>query len=217
MEPVDPLHQLANRVDDRVELDADRSVFAGRFDDDREREVVREIQPAAERAREHRRMDAVELEDLLRDRLVLRVEQAVRAGTGEALVEQFEVGGETVVRGVVAGERFGEVEDEIDIQLREAVQALDRSVEDVAIGLVTEFAQRLGDFVLDFFLVEGARERRLVGGCGLFGRFPAIVEDGNLQCAQSAGIIADRFGPRVDRLLPAPAAAPYDDRRGAPA
>ena len=139
------------------------------------REVVREIEAAAERAREHRRVDAVELEDLLRDRLVLRVEQAVRSGAGEALAEQLEVGGDAVVRGVVAGERFGQVEDQIAIQLREGVQAFRRSVEDVEVGVVPELAERLGDFVLDFFLVERARQRRLVGGGAR--RLPAPPSD----------------------------------------
>ena len=94
-------------------------------------EVVREVQAAAERAREDRRVDAVELENLFRHRLVLRVEQAMRAGPGEALAEQLEIRGDAVVGGVVPGERLGQVEHEIAIELGEAVQALGRSVEHV--------------------------------------------------------------------------------------
>ena len=111
------IRSISSRIDDDdgVELDADRAVLARRLDDDRELEVVREVEAAAKRAREDRRVDAVELEDLLGDRLVLRVEQAVRAGAGEALVDQLEVGGDAVVGGVVAGERLGEVEDEIAV------------------------------------------------------------------------------------------------------
>ena len=69
------IRSISSRIDDDdgVELDADRAVLARRLDDDRKLEVVREIEPAAERPREHRRVDAVELEDLLRHRLVLRV------------------------------------------------------------------------------------------------------------------------------------------------
>ena len=56
-----------------------------------------------------------------------------------------------------------------------AVQALGRSVEHVERRLVSELAQRVGDFVLDFFLVERARQRRLVGRGG--SRRPAPPSD----------------------------------------
>jgi hypothetical protein len=72
VEPVDPFHQLADRVDHGAELDADRPVLARRLDDDWEMQVVREIETAAEGLRKDRRVDAVELEDLLREGFVLR-------------------------------------------------------------------------------------------------------------------------------------------------
>ena len=175
VQPVDALHQLADRRHHGVELDADRAVLARRLDDHRELEVVREVEAAAVRAGEHRRVDAVELEDLLRDRLVLRVEQAVRAGAGEPLVDQLEVGGDAVVGGVVAGERLGEVEDQIALHPRQRVQALERSVEHVQRRLVPELAERVGDFVLDFLLVERARQRRLVRGAAA--ALPALPSD----------------------------------------
>ena len=55
---------------------------------------------------------------------------------------------------------------------------------------MSELAERFGDFVLDFFLVERARQRRLVRWrrVGLFRLFPAIVEDGDFQFAQSVGL-----------------------------
>ena len=59
------------------------------------------------------------------------VEQAVRSRAGEALVDELEVGGDAVVGGVVAGERLGEVEDQIAVHARDRVEALDRSVEAV--------------------------------------------------------------------------------------
>ena len=53
-----------------------------------------------------------------------------------------------------------------------------------SVALVAELAERVGDFVLDFFLVEGARQRRLVGGRGVLVRLlPPIVEDDNVQAA----------------------------------
>ena len=81
VQPVDALHQLADRRHDGVELDADGAVLARRLDDDRELEVVGEVEPAAIGTGEHRRMNAVELEDLLGDALVLRVEQPVRSAS----------------------------------------------------------------------------------------------------------------------------------------
>ena len=92
-----------------------------------------------------------------------------------------------VVGRVVAGERLGEVEDEIAIHARQRVQPLGRPVEDVEGRLVPELDERLGDFVLDFFLVERARQRRLVGRTrgGVFRLLPPIVEDDDIQCAHS--------------------------------
>src|SRR5204863_9921994 len=104
MKPVDPLHQLTDRRNHRIELDSDRSILAGRLDDDREFEIVRKIEPAPIRTRENGGMNAVEFENLLGDRLVLPVEQSARAGTGDPLFEQLEVGGDAVVGRVVAAE-----------------------------------------------------------------------------------------------------------------
>ncbi len=107
----------------------------------------------------------------------------MRSRAGESLVDQLEVGRDAVVGGVVAGERLGEVEDQIAVHPRERVQALGRAVEDVQRRVVPELAERVGDFVLDFFLVERARQRRLVGGrgAGLLRLLPAIVEDDDVQ------------------------------------
>ena len=108
---------------------------------------------------EHRRVDAVEGEDLLRDRLVLRQHQAVGAGAGVPLADQLEEAGDLEVGGVVVGKRLGEVEDQIALHPRQRQQALLRAVELVHHRLVSELGQRLGDFLLDFFLVERARRR----------------------------------------------------------
>ena len=120
---------------------------------------MREIEPAAIRPREDRRVQAVKLENLLGDGLVLRVEQAVRSRAGEPLVDQLEIRRDAGVGAVVAGERLGEIEDEIAVHARDRMEALDRSVEAVQGGGVAKLAERVGDFVLDFFLVERARQR----------------------------------------------------------
>src|SRR5688572_20363637 len=107
-------------------------------------------------------MDAVELQDLLRDALVLREKKAVGSGAGEALLNQLEIGGNAVVSRIVAAERFGEVENQIAIDARQRVQPFERSVENVERRVVAELAERFGNFLLDFFLVQRPRERCLV-------------------------------------------------------
>ena len=125
-------------------------------------QVVREIEPAAERLGEDRRVDAVEREDLLRDRLVLRQHQAVRARAGVVLADQLEEAGDLEVGGVVVGKRLGQVEHQVAFDPRQRQQALRRAVELVHHRLVTELGQRLGDLLLDFLLVERAGDRRLL-------------------------------------------------------
>jgi hypothetical protein len=62
------------------------------------------------------------------------------------------------------------------------VQALDRPIETVERRLVTELAQRLRNFLLDFLLVERARQRRLLSRRRfLFRLLPPIVEDYDVQ------------------------------------
>ena len=67
------------------------SRLARGFDDDGELEVVRKIEPAAKRLGKRGRVDAVKGEDLLRNRLVLRQHQAVRARPRVLLANQLEV------------------------------------------------------------------------------------------------------------------------------
>jgi hypothetical protein len=84
----------------------------------------------------------------------------VRTGAGEPLGDQFQIRRDARVGGVVAREGFRQIEDEIAVQARERVEALDRSVEAVKRRVMTEFAERVGNFVFDFLLVERARQRR---------------------------------------------------------
>ena len=143
------------------------------------------IQAAAERARKHRRVDPVELENLFGDRLVLPVQEPARPGARDPLPQQLEIRGNAVVSGVVSAERFREIEDEIAVDAGQRVKRLRRSVEQVQRRVVSELAQRFRDFVLDFFLVERAGQRPLVRGwcIRLVGFFPAIVKDDDVQFA----------------------------------
>ena len=78
----------------------------------------------------------------------------------KSLADELEIRGDVVVGGVVAGERFAEVENEIAVELGQGVEALQRAVELVQRRLVLELRERVDDFVFDFFLVERADERR---------------------------------------------------------
>ena len=72
-----------------------------------------------------------------------------------------------------------------------AEQALGRAVELVLDGLVPELDERLGHFVLDLLLVEGARDGRLVGGRALLGLLvhqDAVVENDDVRVCSSSRI-----------------------------
>ena len=113
------------------------------------------------------------------------IEPSSRAGA--PFVDALAVRGLGVVRRVVAGKRLREIEDEIAIEARQRMQPLGGSVEDVEVGDVSQLDERFGDFVLDFFLVERACQRRFVGGtaAGFFRLLPTVVEDDDIQCAHS--------------------------------
>ena len=119
MQPVDPFHQLADRIDDRAELNADRPVLARRLDDDREVQVVGEVETAAVRPGEHGRMHAVKLEDLLRDGLVLRHHQAVGARSRVSLANQLEKSRNLEIGRIIAGKRLGEIEHQVAFHPRQ--------------------------------------------------------------------------------------------------
>ena len=112
---VDPLHQLLDGADDRARVDADRAVLGGRLDDQRERDVVGVVELAPVGGREEGRPDAVEGEDLLGERLVLRQVERVGPGARVGASEQVEVRGDVHVLGVVAGVGLGQVEEQVGI------------------------------------------------------------------------------------------------------
>jgi hypothetical protein len=113
----------------------------------------------------------------------------MRPAAGERLAEQLHVRGDAVVGGVVPAEGLGEVEDQVGVDACQGVQALHRAVEHVQRGVVPEPAERFGDFVFDFLLVERARQRDLVTrrGRGIIRFVPAIVKNKNVQFAHKCG------------------------------
>jgi hypothetical protein len=71
------MRSISSRIELTTALNSIPTVLARGLHDDRELEVVREVEAAAIGSCEHRGMNAVELEDLLRVSLVLRIQQAV--------------------------------------------------------------------------------------------------------------------------------------------
>ena len=188
VQPVHALHQLANGVDDGAELDADRPVFTGRLDDHGKVEVVREIEPTAVALGEYGRMDAMEREDLLRNRLVLRQHQAVGARTGVPFPDQIEERRDLEVRGVVIGKRLGQVENQIAVEARQCQQALGVAVQLVEHRVVTQLAEDFGDFVLYFLLIERPDDRRLLDRSRRLFVFNehTVIENDDFQFAHAA-------------------------------
>jgi hypothetical protein len=125
-------------------------------------QVVREIETAAEGFRKDRRVDAMKLEDLLREGFVLRHHQAVRARSGVILANEFEKAGDLEVGRVVAGKRLGQVEHQVAFHPRQRQQALRRPVELVHRRLVTKLGEGVGDLFFHFLLVQRAGDRRLL-------------------------------------------------------
>jgi hypothetical protein len=121
---VDALHEVLDRLAQRVERDADRAVLARGLDDHRELQVVRPVEAPAMHGGEIRRPDPVEGEDLLGERLVLREVEAARPGAVYFLCSRVEVGGEVDVLGVVAGPRLGEVEDQVALEIGQGLERL---------------------------------------------------------------------------------------------
>jgi hypothetical protein len=80
-------------------------------------DLVGVLELAAKRRREVRRADVVEGEDLLREGLVLREVERLRAGARVGPSEKVEVRRDVHVLRVVAGVRLGHVEEELGTAL----------------------------------------------------------------------------------------------------
>src|SRR6185312_13292727 len=126
---------------DGAVIDADGSVLGNRFDDQRKFNVVRVIGAAFVGSGEVRRLDFVKVENLLGDGFVLREIESLRIAASVGDVQQFEVSGDVLVHGVIAGVRLGEVDDEVGAAFGQRQQRLILAVEDVIGRLVTELGQ----------------------------------------------------------------------------
>src|SRR6266481_3782949 len=84
-------------------------------------------------------LDVVKSENLLGNRFVLRQKNRVRAGPGKGDAEQIDICDHVHFLGVVAVERFGQVENEIGIATRKRMQRLRTPVQFEVRGLVAEF------------------------------------------------------------------------------
>ena len=177
---VDALHQLLDRAAYRAELDADRAVLARRLHDHRELDVVGVLGAAAEHRGEVRGVDAVEREDLLGQRLVLREVQAVRAGAGVAPPEQLQERRHVRVVAVVPRERLDQVEDQVGLGLGDLDQARRRAVEAQEHGVVAVLLERLVDF-LDVLVRGLALGARLVPFLALVVFPPVVVENADAE------------------------------------
>ncbi len=113
MQPIHALHQLPDGVDDGAELDANRAILPRGFDDDGKLQVVGKIKSSAIALGERGRVDAMEGEDLLGERLVLGQGQPDRWRAGVALAEELEQRGDILLLLVDPGDRLADVEDRI--------------------------------------------------------------------------------------------------------
>src|SRR5215471_19065712 len=104
-------------------------------------------------------MNPVEGEDLFRDCLILGEHQPMRARAGVLLPEKLEKRRYLEISGVIVGERFAEIEDQVAVDSRQREEAFDRAVDLVKHWLVTEFDEGLVDFLFNFFLVERTNDR----------------------------------------------------------
>jgi hypothetical protein len=177
---VDALHQVLDRLAQRVERDPDRAVLARGLDDHRELQVVRPVEAPAVHARKIRSADPVEGEDLLGKRLVLREVEAAGAGARVLAMEQVEVGGEVDVLGVVARPRLGEVEHEVALGVGEHLERLGRAVHLDVERRMPVRPERLVDLLAIFLfgLPAAARRLRLLR---LLAVVPHVVEHRNPQ------------------------------------
>src|SRR6185312_16492306 len=110
---VNAFHQFLHAVHHRVLVDADGAVFRRRLHNQREADVLRVIETAAKTSSEVGRLNAMELEKLFRQRLVLGEIKRLRAGSSVGTPKQVEVSGDVHLFGIVAGVRFSEIEKQV--------------------------------------------------------------------------------------------------------
>src|ERR1019366_1444677 len=138
---------LLDVLDDRAGIDADRSILPRRLDDERKKNVVGMFKASAIGSRKEWSLDAVKREDLFGNRFVLGKNNGMGTGTRVAQSQQIDIGDHVHLLGVIAVERFGQVEKEVGIAPRERVQRLRTSIQLEIRRLVPQLLYRFEDFL----------------------------------------------------------------------
>ena len=167
MQPVHPFHQLANGRHNGAELDPNRPVLARRLDDDRKLQIVREIEPATERFGEDRRVNAVKA------KIFFAIALSCASINPFAPVHVYLRPRRSRKAPILKSAVSSSANDSARLKTR-SQSALARPSRlfcvpsnSYAHWLVAKLRQRVGNFLLDFFLVERADDGRLVGRSGL--------------------------------------------------
>jgi hypothetical protein len=113
-----PAGELLLVLDDRRLRDAGRRFEEQRFDDQREAETLRQRKPMT-RTDHHElgNRDAMVGEQLLRQRLVARENQAARIASRVGEVKQLEITDDVLIEGGDAGKRLHEIEDDVRLEV----------------------------------------------------------------------------------------------------
>ena len=105
-------------LDDRRLRDAGRCLEEQRLDDQREAETLRQRQTVT--WTDHHELgnrDAMVGEQLLRQRLVAREDQAARIASRVGEVKQLEIADDVLIEGGDAGKRLHEIEDDVRLEV----------------------------------------------------------------------------------------------------
>ena len=147
---LDALLELRLVGDDRRLRNAERRVLGGRLHEQRVLDLARQPQlDAAPEHRELRRGNAVIRQQLFRQRLVTRQQQAARIAAGVRLAQQLEERDHVLVVGDDAVEFLEQVEDDLRLPLGDdAAQLLETVGDAEAAHLVTGFLERRDDVEL---------------------------------------------------------------------
>src|SRR5215472_8936830 len=110
---MNPLHQLLDAADNRILVDANGGVLRNRLDDQGKSNVVAVVERALIAGGEKRSANAVKIEDLLGQGLVLCQKQRLRAGAGVGAAEEIKVGCHVHLLVIIAGVGLHQVEKQI--------------------------------------------------------------------------------------------------------
>jgi hypothetical protein len=121
--------ELLHIVHDGLLRDPERCIFLRRLDQQRELDVTAPVRLTAIHRRELCAQNSVKCQHLLRERLVTGENQPGGARTSVAEIQKIEQRGDVRLERAFSPERFGEIEDELGLLLRQLVyQRLHRVV-----------------------------------------------------------------------------------------